>query len=190
MARPGISTKNTEKLPPRAEILEAPKIPKEYPQNTEKMHPKWVFFFGILRYSFGIFGGSGISGLGVVFRYFSWKFRVGPCSGLCSRSGHSQREGKRCLERWMSRIARFESRSARFETLSFLSFFWGSSLFFFFFCWEEFLVFFLAVFHSFSGILGVRQGHRKILVFLVGFPCIVPPKQGKKGMASESNCAI
>ena len=83
MARPGISTKNTEKIPPgpkfwtpRIYPQNTPKIPKKYPQNTQNAH--FWYFFGI----FGVFSwGSRISAQGVFFRYFSWKFRVGPSRG-------------------------------------------------------------------------------------------------------------
>ena len=92
MARPGISEKNAEKIPPPTEILEpqenTPKIPIKY--------PKWAFlvfwgrFFSVFSgYFWGKFWESRISGLGVFFGYFSWKFRVRPSSGLCGRLGRS-----------------------------------------------------------------------------------------------------
>ena len=80
MARPGISTKNTEKIPPSPEILDSQNLPPKYPENTQKILPKyqkcpfWVFFFGILGvflgvpefrpggYFFGIFRGNSGSG--------------------------------------------------------------------------------------------------------------------------------
>ena len=80
MARAGISTKNTEKSTPRAEILE----PQE---NTEKIPKMRIFgiFFGIFSVFSGYFGDkfweSRISGRGVFFRYFSWKFLLGPFRG-------------------------------------------------------------------------------------------------------------
>ena len=95
MARPGISTKNTEKIPPRPEILE----PQE---NTEKIPPKYqkMRIFGI----FSVCSwGSRISGRGVFFRYFSWKFRVGPSRGSVAGRGvlyHSLREiGQNLVQR-------------------------------------------------------------------------------------------
>ena len=83
MARPGISTKNTEKIPPgpkfwtpRIYPQNTPKIPKKYPQNTK--NDRFWYFFGI----FGVFSwGSKISAWGLFFRYFLWKFRVGPSRG-------------------------------------------------------------------------------------------------------------
>ena len=89
MARPGISTKNTEKIPPgpkfwtpRIYPQNTPKIPKKYPQNTKNAH--FWYFFGI----FGVFSwGSRISARGVFFRYFSWKFRVGPSRGSVAGRG-------------------------------------------------------------------------------------------------------
>ena len=89
MARPGISTKNAEKKPfgpkfwtPRIYPQNTPKIPKKYPQNTKNAH--FWYFFGI----FGVFSwGSRISVRGVFFRYFSWKFRVGPSRGSVAGRG-------------------------------------------------------------------------------------------------------
>ena len=82
MARPGISTKKTEKIPPGAEILE----PQEkHPQNSPKTYRKYAFFSIFSGYFFGIFGV-----VGAEFRaggYFFGIFRVGFISGLCSRSG-------------------------------------------------------------------------------------------------------
>ena len=89
MARPGISTKNTERIPPgpkfwtpRIYPQNTPKIPKKYPQNTKNAH--FWYFFGIL----GVFSwGSRISARGVFFRYFSWKFRVWPSRGSVAGRG-------------------------------------------------------------------------------------------------------
>ena len=89
MARPGIRTKNTEKIPPgpkfwtpRIYPQNTPKIPKKYPQNTKNAH--FWYFFGI----FGVFSwGSRISARGVFCRYFSWKFRVGPSRGSVAGRG-------------------------------------------------------------------------------------------------------
>ena len=89
MARPGISTKNTEKIPPgpkfwtpRIYPQSTPKIPTKYPQNTQNAH--FWYFFGI----FGVFSwGSRISAQGVFFRYFSWKFQVGPSRGSVAGRG-------------------------------------------------------------------------------------------------------
>ena len=53
MARPGISTKNTEKIP-RAEMMEPQ---QKYPKNIEKI-PKmriWGIFGVFFRYIFGLF---------------------------------------------------------------------------------------------------------------------------------------
>ena len=90
MARPGISTKNTEK------IALGPKLTgtsRKYPKNPEKI-PK-MRIFGILGVFFSVFSGyfggkfweSRISGRGVFFRYFSWKFRVGPSRGSVAGRG-------------------------------------------------------------------------------------------------------
>ena len=89
MARPGISTKNTEKIPPGPKFWNpkkypqnTPKIPKKKPENTENAY--FWYFFGIL----GVFfWGSRISARGVFFRYFSWKFRVGPFRGSVAGRG-------------------------------------------------------------------------------------------------------
>ena len=86
MARPGISTKNTEKIPPGPKFW----TPRIYPQNTLKKYPQntktayFGYFFGV----FGVFSwGSRISARGVFFRYFSWKFRVGPSRGSVAGRG-------------------------------------------------------------------------------------------------------
>ena len=91
MAWPGISTKNTEKKKKnRPEILDSQNLSPKYPENTEKIPPKIPknahlgYFFGIL----GVFSwGSRLSGRGVFFRYFSWKFRLGPSRGSVAGRG-------------------------------------------------------------------------------------------------------
>ena len=50
MARPGISTKNTKKLPPGPKFWKPDKTPRKYRKNTQNEH-FWYFF-----YFFGIFG--------------------------------------------------------------------------------------------------------------------------------------
>ena len=78
MARPGIS-----------EILEPQKIPPKYRKNTKNAH--LGYFQGIFSVFWGYFGGkiweSRTSGQGVFFRYFSWKFRVGPFRGSVAGRG-------------------------------------------------------------------------------------------------------
>ena len=80
MARPGISTKNTEKTPLGPKFWNPNKIPQKYRKNTKNTH------FGILGI-FGVFWESRISGRGVFFRYFSWKFQVGPFRGSVAGRG-------------------------------------------------------------------------------------------------------
>ena len=79
MARPGISTKNTEKIPPgptfwtpRIYPQNTPKIPKKYPQNTKNVYFGIFlvflgYFLGVPEfrpegYFFGIFRGNSGSG--------------------------------------------------------------------------------------------------------------------------------
>ena len=79
MARPGISTKNTEKIPPGPKFWtpriypeNTPKIPKKYPQNTKNAHfcifsVFLGYFLGVPEfrpggYFFGIFRGNSGSG--------------------------------------------------------------------------------------------------------------------------------
>ena len=65
---------------PQPEILDSQNITPKYPENTEKIPPKYqkCVFLVFFQY-FGVFcWGSRISAWGVIFRYFSWKFRVGP----------------------------------------------------------------------------------------------------------------
>ena len=80
MARPGIYTKNTEKIPLGPKFWNPKKIPQKYRKNT-KNTPFW-YFGGIFLVFSGYFGGkfweSRISGRGVFSWYFSWKFQVGP----------------------------------------------------------------------------------------------------------------
>ena len=93
MARPGISTKNTEKMPPGLKFW----TPGIYPQNTPKIRkntpkiqkmPVFGIFSGYFRGIFGVFSlGFRISARGVFFRYFSWKFRVGPFRGSVASRG-------------------------------------------------------------------------------------------------------
>ena len=83
MARPGISTKNTKKIPLGQKFWNPKKIPQKYRKNTKNTH--FWYFGGIFSVFSGYFGGefweSRISGRGVFFRYFWWKFRVGPFRG-------------------------------------------------------------------------------------------------------------
>ena len=63
-----------------------PKMPRKYRKNTPKI-PK-MRIFGIFSFIFGVFSwGSRISARGVFFRYFSWKFRVGPSRGSVAGRG-------------------------------------------------------------------------------------------------------
>ena len=81
--------KKYRKNTPRAKILEpqqnTEKIPKKYPKCEF-----WVFlgYFSVFSGYFGCkFRESRISGRGVFFRYFSWKFRVGPFRGSVAGRG-------------------------------------------------------------------------------------------------------
>ena len=89
MVRPGISTKNTEKIPLGSKVWNAKKIPKKYRENTKNAH--FWYFGGIFSVFSGYFGGkfweSRISGRGVFFQYFSWKFRIGPFRGSVAGRG-------------------------------------------------------------------------------------------------------
>ena len=98
MARPGISTKNTEKIPPGPKFWNKKKIPEKLPKKYQNAH-----FSGILGYFLvfsGYFGAkfweSRISGRGVFFRYFSWKFRVGPFRGSVAGRGVLKNRGNSC----------------------------------------------------------------------------------------------
>ena len=79
-ARPGISTKKTEKIPLGPKFWNPEKIPRKYGKNTQNGH--FWYFGGIFRYFRGNFGGtfwaSRISGGGVFFRSFSSKFQARP----------------------------------------------------------------------------------------------------------------
>ena len=89
MTRPGISTKNTEKNTPRPEILEPQENTEKIPQKYQKC--AFWYFGGIFSVFSGYFGRkfweSIISGRNVFFRYFSWKFRVGPSRGSVAGRG-------------------------------------------------------------------------------------------------------
>ena len=65
------------------------KIPRKYRKNTKNAH--FWYFGGIFSVFSGYFRGkfweSRISGRGVFFRYFSWKFRVGPFRGSVAGRG-------------------------------------------------------------------------------------------------------
>ena len=67
--------------------------PRKYPKNTEKMPKMRILgYFGVFFSIFsGYFGGKfwecRISGRGVFFRHFSWKFRVGPFRGSVAGRG-------------------------------------------------------------------------------------------------------
>ena len=86
---PEFPRKIPKKYPP-ARNSGLPEFTLKCPENTEKIPPKHqkcaflVFFW----YFWGIFLGFRNFGPGVFFRYFSWKFRVGPSRGS-SRSGRS-----------------------------------------------------------------------------------------------------
>ena len=90
MARPGISTQNTEKNTPRVESLKPQenilKIPKKYPKWPFLV--VWEYFLGIFRiFSWGTFWESRILGRRVFFRYFPWKFREGRTRAIAVRRG-------------------------------------------------------------------------------------------------------
>ena len=86
---------------PRAEILEPQENTAKIPtKNTENTH--FRYFLGIFSVFSGYFGGkfweSRISGRGVFFRYFSWKFRVGPFRGSVAGRGvlNAKQPNKQC----------------------------------------------------------------------------------------------
>ena len=89
MARPGISTKNTEKIPLGPNFWNPKKIPQKYQKKYQNTH--FWYFGGIFSVFSGYFGGkfweSRISGRGVFFRYFSWKFQLGPFRGSVAGRG-------------------------------------------------------------------------------------------------------
>ena len=78
-----------QKNTPRAEILEpqenTPKIPTKYQKCAFLVF--WGYFFGIFGVFWGKFWESRISCRGVFFRYFSWKFGVGPFRGSVAGRG-------------------------------------------------------------------------------------------------------
>ena len=77
MPRPNTSPARNSGLPEFT-----PKIPRKYRKKTKNVH--FWYFFGI----FGVFSwGSRISARGVLFRYFPWKFRVGPSRGSVAGRG-------------------------------------------------------------------------------------------------------
>ena len=69
---------------PRAEILEPQENTPKYRKNTKNAH---FWYFGGIFSVFSKFRESRISGRGVFFRYFSWKFRVGPFRGSVAGRG-------------------------------------------------------------------------------------------------------
>ena len=96
MARPGISTKNTEKIPPGPKF----RTPKIYPQNTPKIPKKPSEYqknaFGVfLRYFGGIFLGFQNLGPGGIFPVFFREIPVGPSRG--SVAGRGVLRDKNCL---------------------------------------------------------------------------------------------
>ena len=87
--------------------------PRKYPKNTEKntKNAHFWYFGGIFSIFSGNFGGkfweSRISGRGVFFRYFFVEIPGRAISGLCSRSGRSQRYWSiECssLQHWLKRL--------------------------------------------------------------------------------------
>ena len=76
---------------PRPEIPDSQNLPPKYPENTEKIPPKYqkCAFLVFFRYFWGISWGSRISARGVFFWYFFVEIPARAISGLCSRSGHS-----------------------------------------------------------------------------------------------------
>ena len=126
MARPGISTKNTEKNTPRPEILDSQNLPPKCPKNTRKYQKKYTqntksTHFG---YSFGLLGvfswGSRISVPGVFFRCFVWKFQVWPSRGSVAGRGVLNLFGTFPIFSGFSRFAR--GLFGDFPDLSFSSF--------------------------------------------------------------------
>ena len=90
MARPGISTKNTEKIPPGPKFWTPRILPWKYPENTEKNTPKIpnMTVFGIFSVFWGYFlGGPKFRPGGYFFGIFLWKFRVGPSRGSVAGGG-------------------------------------------------------------------------------------------------------
>ena len=89
-------------MPPRPEILDSQNLPpRRYPENAQKNTPKIIHkraFRVFFRYLGGIFLGFQNFGPGGIFRYFSWKFRVGPSRGSVAGRG-VLKERKRERER-------------------------------------------------------------------------------------------
>ena len=90
MARPGISTKNTEKIPlgpkfwtPGIYTQNTPKIPKKYRKKYQNAH------FGIFSVFLGYFVGvpEFRPGFFFCFSVFLWKFWVGPSRGSVAGRG-------------------------------------------------------------------------------------------------------
>ena len=86
-----------KKSPPRPEILDSQNLPPKCPENTEKNTPQIpkMPIWG----TFSVFSGCFLvvpefRAAGVFFRYFSWKFRVGPSRGsVAGRGVLKTREG-------------------------------------------------------------------------------------------------
>ena len=91
MARPGISTKNTEKIPPGPKFWNPKKIPPKYRKNTKiRIFGIFGVFFRYFRGILGVFlGVSEFPAGGYFFGIFRGNSGSGH-SGLCSRSGRSQ----------------------------------------------------------------------------------------------------
>ena len=94
MARPGISTKNTEKNTPRPEILDSHNLPPKYPENTPKILPKYQKC-PFWEYVFRVFWGCSLGVPefrpgGGIFSVLLVEIPGRAISGLCSRSGRSQ----------------------------------------------------------------------------------------------------
>ena len=100
---PGISTKNTDKNTPRAESLE----PQENKIPPKKKKRSFWYCGGTFSVFSAYFGGkvweSRISARGVFFRYFSWKFRVGPSRVFVAGRGEPSKMVAAALR---SRLAR------------------------------------------------------------------------------------
>ena len=99
MARPGISTKTTQKIPPppRPEILDSQNFaPSKYPENTDIIPPKYrknarfgIFFSAFWGYFFrGVPDSDGPGGGEYFLAFFvKKKFRVGPFRGSVAGRG-------------------------------------------------------------------------------------------------------
>ena len=85
MARPGISTKNTEKIPLGPKFWNFKKIPQKYQKNTKNAH--FWYFGAFFRYFRGILGvNSGSFGPRGIFSVFFMEIPGRAISELCSRS--------------------------------------------------------------------------------------------------------